>query len=99
MATDPGNTGIRRLIKASGYSLQGLAAAFRHETAFRQELAVNPNEDEAYYGLANIYNHAESNTAKAIENYKKALQINSENWEVHLNLAMTYDYNNMYDMM
>jgi diacylglycerol kinase (ATP) len=40
MATDPGNTGIRRLIKASGYSLQGLAAAFRHETAFRQELAV-----------------------------------------------------------
>ena len=40
MATDPGNTGIRRLIKASGYSLQGLAAAFRHETAFRQEVAV-----------------------------------------------------------
>ena len=40
MATDPGNTGIRRLIKASGYSLQGLAAAFRHEAAFRQELAV-----------------------------------------------------------
>ena len=40
MATDPGNTGIRRLIKTSGYSLQGLAAAFRHETAFRQELAV-----------------------------------------------------------
>jgi diacylglycerol kinase (ATP) len=40
MATDPGNTGIRRLIKASGYSLQGLAAAFRHETAFRQEVAL-----------------------------------------------------------
>ena len=40
MATDPGNTGIRRLIKASGYSMQGLAAAFRHETAFRQELAI-----------------------------------------------------------
>ena len=40
MATDPGNTGIRRLIKATGYSLQGLAAAYRHETAFRQEVAA-----------------------------------------------------------
>ncbi len=40
MATDPDNTGIRRLIKATGYSLQGLAAAFRHETAFRQEVGL-----------------------------------------------------------
>ena len=40
MATDPDNTGIRRLIKATGYSLQGLAAAFRHETAFKQEVAL-----------------------------------------------------------
>ena len=40
MATDPGNTGIRRLVKAAGYSLQGLAAVFRHETAFRQETAL-----------------------------------------------------------
>jgi len=40
MATDPDNTGIRRLIKAAGYSLQGLAAAFRHETAFKQEVAL-----------------------------------------------------------
>ena len=41
MATDPDNTGIRRLIKATGYSLQGLAATFRHETAFRQEVALS----------------------------------------------------------
>ena len=40
MATDPGSTGIRRLVRATGYSLQGLAAAFRHETAFRQEVAL-----------------------------------------------------------
>lgn len=40
MATDPGNTGIRRLVRATGYSLQGLAAAFRHETAFKQEVAL-----------------------------------------------------------
>ena len=39
MATDQENTGIRRLIKATGYSLQGLAASFRHETAFKQEVA------------------------------------------------------------
>ena len=41
MATDPENTGSRRLIKATGYSLQGLAAAFRHETAFKQEVALS----------------------------------------------------------
>ena len=40
MATDQATTGIRRLIKAAGYSLQGLAASFRHETAFKQEVAA-----------------------------------------------------------
>src|SRR5690606_30440659 len=32
--------GLGRLIKALRYSAQGLAAAFRHEAAFRQELLV-----------------------------------------------------------
>jgi len=32
-----GKTGIQRLWNALGYSLQGMAAAFRHEDAFRQE--------------------------------------------------------------
>lgn len=32
--------GLRRLAGALRYSLQGLRAAFRHEPAFRQELAV-----------------------------------------------------------
>jgi len=41
MATDSGNRGIRRLIKATDYSFKGLAAAFRHETAFRQEVALS----------------------------------------------------------
>ena len=40
MATDQENTGIRRLIKATEYSLQGLAASFRHETAFKQEVVA-----------------------------------------------------------
>ena len=31
-----GKTGIRRLINAFGYSLDGIKAAFRHEDAFRQ---------------------------------------------------------------
>ncbi|MEI7065318.1 diacylglycerol kinase [Dickeya chrysanthemi] len=30
-------TGITRIIKAAGYSLQGLKQAWRHEAAFRQE--------------------------------------------------------------
>ena len=33
-----GKTGIRRLINAFGYSLQGFNAAFKHEDAFRQEV-------------------------------------------------------------
>jgi diacylglycerol kinase (ATP) len=33
-----GNTGFKRVIKATGYSMQGLKAAFVHEAAFRQEL-------------------------------------------------------------
>ncbi|MCP4766135.1 MAG: diacylglycerol kinase [Gammaproteobacteria bacterium] len=35
---DRGNKGIIRIIKASGYSWQGLCAAWRHEAAFRQEI-------------------------------------------------------------
>jgi len=34
------NTGITRVIRAAGYSSKGLAAAWRHESAFRQELAM-----------------------------------------------------------
>ena len=35
-----GATGIRRLINATRYSLEGLAAAARYEAAFRQELVL-----------------------------------------------------------
>ena len=34
------NTGLRHLINATRFSLKGLIAAFKHESAFRQELAV-----------------------------------------------------------
>jgi len=33
-----GKTGLRRLINAAGYSLEGFKAAFKHEDAFRQEI-------------------------------------------------------------
>jgi diacylglycerol kinase (ATP) len=32
------NTGFTRIIKATGYSWQGVRAAYRHEAAFRQEI-------------------------------------------------------------
>ena len=35
-----GATGIRRIINAAGYSWLGFKAAFKHEAAFRQELAL-----------------------------------------------------------
>ena len=35
-----GRTGLDRVVHAAGYSLQGLAAALRHESAFRQEAAL-----------------------------------------------------------
>jgi len=34
------NTGIRRIIRAGGYSYQGFVACFRNEAAFRQELGL-----------------------------------------------------------
>ena len=36
----PGNTGITRIIKAFGFSMKGLRAAWQHEAAFRQELML-----------------------------------------------------------
>ncbi len=36
----PGNTGLRRILNASVYSMQGLTHAWRHEAAFRQEIAL-----------------------------------------------------------
>ena len=35
-----GVTGIKRIINAFGYSMKGLRAAFKHESAFRQETAL-----------------------------------------------------------
>jgi len=39
-APHEGATGIRRVLNATRYSLEGLAAAARHEAAFRQELLL-----------------------------------------------------------
>ena len=36
-----GKTGIRRIINAAGYSKDGLRAAYRHESAFRQLVWLN----------------------------------------------------------
>jgi len=36
----PGNSGIKRILKAATFSYQGLMAAWRHEAAFRQELLL-----------------------------------------------------------
>ncbi|HET9679245.1 MAG TPA: diacylglycerol kinase [Gammaproteobacteria bacterium] len=36
----PGKTGIGRVIDALGYSMQGFAAAWRFEAAFRQEVLL-----------------------------------------------------------
>lgn len=36
----PGKTGIARVVDAFGYSMKGLAAAWRFEAAFRQEVTL-----------------------------------------------------------
>lgn len=33
----PGKTGLKRIFDATGYSIKGLKAAWKHEAAFRQE--------------------------------------------------------------
>ena len=35
-----GQTGLRRLLNAFGYSVHGFTSAFRHEDAFRQEVLL-----------------------------------------------------------
>lgn len=36
----PGKTGFSRIVHATGYSIQGLKAAWRNEAAFRQECVL-----------------------------------------------------------
>lgn len=36
----PGKTGLTRIIHAFGYSMKGMAAALRYESAFRQEVVL-----------------------------------------------------------
>ena len=36
----PGATGLTRIINAGGYSMKGLSAALKHESAFRQEAVL-----------------------------------------------------------
>lgn len=36
----PGNTGLTRIVNATGYSLAGVRSAWRHEAAFRQECVL-----------------------------------------------------------
>jgi diacylglycerol kinase (ATP) len=36
----PGNTGVRRIVNATFFSLAGLRAAWQHEAAFRQEVML-----------------------------------------------------------
>lgn len=40
-AEKKGKSGIRRVINAFGYSIDGIAAAYRYEAAFRQVLWLN----------------------------------------------------------
>jgi diacylglycerol kinase (ATP) len=51
-----GKTGLKRLIKAFGYSIAGTLAAFKHEDAFRQEviLTVILIPVALYYGQTSI---------------------------------------------
>ena len=36
----PGASGLTRIINAGGYSIKGLKAALKHESAFKQEVAL-----------------------------------------------------------
>lgn len=51
----PKNTGFTRILKATRYSLQGLSAAWKHESAFRQELLLGIILLPASFWLANSW--------------------------------------------
>lgn len=48
----PGKKGLSRLVDATGYSIKGLAAVFRNEAAFRQELLLTAVLFTASFWLA-----------------------------------------------
>ncbi len=48
----PGATGLTRIINAFGYSMKGIRAALKHESAFRQEAALLVVMSPLVYWLA-----------------------------------------------
>lgn len=51
----PGKTGIARIIDAFGYSMKGFYAAWRYESAFRQEVALGVVLIPAAFWLARTH--------------------------------------------
>ena len=49
----PGKTGLARLFAATGHSISGVKACWRHEAAFRQEVALTVILFPASFFLAN----------------------------------------------
>jgi diacylglycerol kinase (ATP) len=49
----PGKTGLARLFAATGHSISGVRACWRHEAAFRQEVALTVVLFPASFFLAN----------------------------------------------
>ena len=70
-----GKTGVQRMINAARYSLEGMAAAARHENAFRQELllakrlsgAVATGTPDAVRGSGDLVAHARANALLVVE--------------------------------
>ena len=53
-----GVTGLKRIINAFGYSMKGLRAAFKHESAFRQETVLLIILLPAAFMLGNIVDYS-----------------------------------------
>ena len=67
-----GKTGLRRVCNALGYSLAGLAAAYRNEDAFRQEvlLAVILVPLAFYLGDGGSYFAGKPHSGQACQGYR-----------------------------
>ena len=64
------------------------------EKFFLNVISLNPNFDDGYYNLGNIYNKLEKED-KAIENYNKVIEINKNYYKAYNNLGNIFRKNNL----
>lgn len=77
-----------------GYSYNEIGRVEEAINCFTKSIELNPNNEEAYLQLGNLYYFSQDSTA--IKYYKKVVNINPENRIAWYNLGLCYHSNSMF---